>query len=82
MSAVREVCPETKGAFENIGLPAGTMTRRTEEMSEDFKQKFQGSLSVFTVILLQWMKVQLSKIQCNQKYLFGVHIQNFLQHRN
>ena len=40
MSVVREVCPETKGAFENIGFSAGTMTRRTEELSEDFKEKF------------------------------------------
>ena len=43
MSAVREVCPEKKGAFENISISARTVTRRIEKLSEDVKEALKNS---------------------------------------
>ena len=47
MSVVREVCPEKKGAFENISLSAITVTRRIKELLEDVKETLQDSVSSF-----------------------------------
>ena len=43
MSAARGVCPEKKGAFENISISARTVTRRIEKMSEDVKEALKNS---------------------------------------
>ena len=50
MSVAKEVCPETKGAFENISLSARTVIRRTEELLEDFKREISRLSNQFLLL--------------------------------
>ena len=58
INVVREVCPKKKGAFEYISLSTRTMTRRSEELPEDVKEKLQDSVNSFQYYVFNIMNAK------------------------
>ena len=70
MSFVREVCPEQKGAFENISLSVRTVTQRIEELSEDVKETLQDLVNSFQYYSVPFEESTDVRDQYNYHYLF------------